>query len=179
MRHQWLIVAVMAALARPAAADALRLYSYDPNNEETRAAAGPLTFEFRQGLFHITMISVRATEAKATAYLKPAAERDLGPDGLRPLIGDAPQRDLYQVQPDQEGSALIAAFCPGARRAWMAFGKPRLGRDLRVFVLGPTPQGATVHVCRTFDFGFHGAWQLPPTNKVPPPIASESPFPRY
>ena len=179
MRKAWIWLAVVIALARPAAADALRLYSYDPLDDETRTVAGPLTFEFRQGLFSLTLISVRATEAKATAFLKTAGERALGPGGLKPLIGEAPQRDLYEVLQGEEGAAMIAAFCPGAKRAWMAFGRPRLSRDLRVYVLGTSPQGGEVHVCHKLNFSFHGAWRSPPANKTPPPITVESPLPRY
>lgn len=168
----------LAITASPAAA-ALRLYSYDPADAETRSAAGPLTFEFKAGLFRTTMISLRATEAQATAYLKPVGEKDLGPVGLTALIGAAPERDLYEVRSDHDGPALIAAFCPGATRAWAAFGTPRPNRSLRVFVLGPPAAGGAAHVCRTLNFTFHGAWQVPPTEKIPPRLAPESPFRRY
>ncbi len=177
MRAAWLVAAAITA-ASPALADATRLYSYDPADAETKTAAGPLTFEFHQGLFRLTMVSVRATEAQATANLKPAGERDLGPGGLTPLIGArAPERDLYEVRPDQEGAALIAALCPGATRAWMAFGRPRLNRDLRVYVLGA--EDGPARLCRKLSFAFHGAWRMPGGRRdalLPPPY---SPVPRF
>ena len=180
MARAFFVAAGLAMFATTAPADALRLYSYDPANAETKAAAGPLTFEFRQGLLRTTMVAVHATEAQATADLKSANERDIGPAGLTPLIGaGAPERDLYEVKPDQDGAALIAAFCPGATRAWMAFGKPRLYRDLRVYVLGPSDGGGPVRLCRTFDFSFHGAWRAPAGRGVTPDITPRSPLPRY
>lgn len=178
MRRRGVALALFAVIgARSAQADALRLYSYDPANAETRTAAGPLTFEFRQGLFRTTMISVRATEAQATAYLTPASDKDEAAFGLKALIASSFARDLYAVRGDQDGAALIAAFCPGATRAWMAFGRPHLNQGLRVLVLGPAPGGAKV--CRSLDFTFHGAWRAPPRDKIPPHLTPESPFSRF
>lgn len=156
------IAASCALWAGAAWADTVRLFSYDPANAQTRAAAGALTFEFKQRLVGTTMLNVRATEAQATAYLRPAPDKALGQAGLTPLIGPAAsERDLYEVLSSGEGPALISAFCPGARRAWMAFGRPRLNRDLRVFVLGDTASGGPVRLCRTLDFNFRGEWRLP------------------
>ena len=178
MRLRAFALAVFAVIGvRSAKADAMRLYSYDPANAETRAAAGPLTFEFRQGLFRTTMISLRATEAQATAYLTPTNDKDAAAYGLKTLIASSFARDLYEVRGDQDGAALIAAFCPGATRAWMAFGRPHLGQGLRVLVLGPAAGGAKV--CRTLDFTFHGAWRAPPRDKIPPRPTRESPFSRF
>ncbi len=138
------------------------MFSYDPANAETRAAAGPLTFEFNQGLMHVRMLSVRSTEAQATARLHPALDKALGPGGLTPLISaGSTERDLYEIMTADEGAALIAAFCPGAHRAWMSFSRPRLYGDLRVQVLGD--QSGVVRRCRTLDFNFHGEWRLPAT----------------
>ena len=157
--------ALFVAAALGGAQAAPRMFSYDPANSETRHSAGALTFEFNQKLTFITVLNVRATEGQATADLKPADEKALGRGGLSPLIGAAPERDLYQVQPTEEGGALISAFCPGARRAWMAIGRLRVNRDLRVFVLGDDAAGGAAHLCRTLDFTFHGEWRLPPGAK--------------
>ena len=178
MRRLALALALFAALgARPVKADATRLYSYDPANAETRTAAGPLTFEFRQGLLRTTMISVRATEAQATAYLDPVNDRDAAVLGLKTLTASSSARDIYAVRGDHDGAALIAAFCPGATRAWMAFGRPHADQGLRVLVLGPADGGAKV--CRTLDFDFHGAWRAPPQDKIPRRLTPESPFSRF
>ncbi len=171
--------ASLACLAGAARADSIRLYSYDPANAETRAAAGALTFEFKQRLIGTTMLSVRATEAQATAYLRPAADKALGPGGLSPLIGSkANERDLYEVQSKGDGAALISAFCPGAKKAWMVFGQPRQGRDLRVFVLGDSSDGGQARLCRTLDFSFHGEWRLPPAGGYDPNLLPAGRFPR-
>ncbi len=174
-----LAIVALLVLAPSARADAVRLYSYDPADPETRIAAGSLTFEFRQGLFHTTMMSVRATEAQATAELQPVRESDLNVTGLTPLIGaTATERDVYSIKSDREGAAMIAAFCPGSEKAWMAFGRPRLNRDLRVYVVGPSATGG-VRLCRTLNFSFHGDWRLPPVRKVPDAITAGTPLRRF
>ena len=156
------LLAAALALAGPAHASALRIFSYDPSDIETRHAAGAVTFEFNQRLVFTTVLRVLATEGQASADLKPAKEEALGRGGLSALIGPAPERDLYEVMPSGDGPAMVAAFCPGARRAWMAFGRLRANRDLRVFVLGDNAAGATARLCRTLAFSFHGEWRLPP-----------------
>jgi hypothetical protein len=155
------IALVFAALGGSAQAASLRMFSYDPANSETRRAAGPLTFQFRQKLVFTTILNMRSTMGQATAYLAPVDEKSLGV-GLSKLIGDnAPERDLYEVKPEADGAALIAAFCPGSKRAFMTFGRMRYERPLRIHVLGDAPAGGPAHLCRTFDFNFHGEWQLP------------------
>jgi len=154
--------AVAFALAAPARATSLRLFSYDPADSETRHAAGAVTFEFNQRLMFTTVLRVLATEGEARADLKPAKEEALGRGGLSALIGaGAPERDLYEVQAGDEGPAMIAAFCPGAKRAWMSFGRLKANRDLRVFVLGDDPARGGARLCRTLAFNFHGEWRLP------------------
>ncbi len=149
-------------LAAPVHAAALRIFSYDPADSETRHIAGGVTLEFKQHLTSTTVLRVLATEGQASADLKPAGARALGRGGLTALAGVAPERDLYEVQSTGEGPAMVAAFCPGATRAWMAFDRLRANRDLRVLVLGAASGSAAVHPCRTLNFSFHGEWRLPP-----------------
>ncbi|MEO8926541.1 MAG: hypothetical protein ABI306_05195 [Caulobacteraceae bacterium] len=175
----FLAAAVAVALAPAAHATTLRIFSYDPADSETRHAAGAVTFEFNQRLIFTTVRRVLATEGQASADLKPASEAALGRGGLSPLIGArAPERDLYEVQPGAEGSAMIAAFCPGARRAWMAFGRLRANQDLRVFVLGDNPAGGGARLCQTLAFSFHGEWRLPPGAKFDERQLEHPRFPR-
>ncbi|MDQ2860938.1 MAG: hypothetical protein M3T55_09475 [Pseudomonadota bacterium] len=156
------ITAAGVALTKSAQASALRIYSYDPADGDTRHAAGAVTFEFNQHLIFTTVLRILATEGQASADLKPAKEEALGRGGLTALIGaGAPERDLYEVLPSGDGPAMVAAFCPGARRAWMAIGRLKVDRDLRVFVLGENPGGGA-RLCRTLAFSFHGEWRLPP-----------------
>jgi hypothetical protein len=151
-----------------ARADSVHLYSYDPADAPTRQAAGPLTFAFRKSLLRVTVLKLMSTEAQATAYLRPADERALG-KGVTGTAGPAALRDraLYEVRPAEEGGALISAFCPGADRAWMAFGPIKLNRDLSVLVLG-APAGGPAKLCRTLAFRFHGEWLLPPGRPIDP-----------
>jgi hypothetical protein len=149
-----------------AQAAAHKMYSYDPANSETRHAAGGLTFEFEKKFVFNTILNLRSTMGQATAYLTPADERALGAS-LSSLIGDrAQERDLYEVKPEREGEALVSAYCPGSKRGFITFGRLRANRPLRVHVLGDNPAGGPARLCRTFDFTFHGEWQLP-TQGVP------------
>jgi hypothetical protein len=152
--------ALVMLLAAGEAAATVRMFAYDPANDETRHVAGPLTFEFNQKLIFTTLLSIKATEAEATADVKPVDEKVLGRGGLSALIGPTgPERDLYEVEPGEEGDAMIKAFCPDSKHGWVALGRIKAGRDLRVRVIGDTPEGG-VKLCHTFDFRFHGEWKI-------------------
>ncbi len=157
------LACALAALLAASPADASdHFFSYDPANDATRQTAGALTFEFRQKLIWVRVLSVRSTEGQATALLKPANERALGPGGLSRVIGPGGhERDLYQVEGADQGVEMIHAFCPGSTRAWMAFGHIAEGAPLRVLVIGDAPGGGPARLCQTFDFTFHGEWRLP------------------
>lgn len=164
------------ALGPGRAQAAIRMFAYDPANDETRHAAGPLTFEFRQKLVFTTLLRIRATEAKATAEVVPADEKVLGRGGLSALIGpNAPERDFFAVSSAQEGSAMIAAFCPGSTHAWVALGRLKANRNLRVHVIGDGAQG--IHLCHTFDFYYHGEWKALEPYKVDPREVLKPHFP--
>ena len=164
MRVAALLVAGVLALGPAAAEAAIRLYAYDPANAATREAAGGLTFEFKQKLIFNTVLSLRSTVGQAKAELAPADEKALG-GGLAPLIGEgAPERDLYEVKPEDDGEALVRALCPGeARRGFLAFGRLRANRPLRVHVLAVDGAGAP-RLCRTLDFQFRAEWPMPRDN---------------
>ena len=160
-------VAALVLAGGAARADSVHLFSYDPADATTRQAAGPLTFTFRKGLFHLTLLNLRSTEATATAYLKPADEKSLGLHGRSAAIAAAlAGRDLYRVEDAAEGSALVSAFCPGQGRAWMAFGPVRPNRDLTVMVIGAPAKGGEAVPCQTLKFSFHGEWTLPPGRTI-------------
>ncbi|HEY1427663.1 MAG TPA: hypothetical protein VGF50_13415 [Caulobacteraceae bacterium] len=153
--------ALMLGAAVPAAAG-VRIFSYDPANDATRKVAGDLTFEFNQRLIFTTVLNIHSTEGQASADLRPADEHALGPGGLSRIIGaNAQERDLYEVEPSAEGADLIRAFCPGSRRAWLAFGRLLEGQALRVRVVGDNPAGGPARLCHTFEFQFRGEWKLP------------------
>jgi hypothetical protein len=160
LRVAFLWLALLALASASPAAAAIRLFSYDPADAATRASSGALTFQFRQTLTFIRVQNVRATEGEAKAELRPADQGSLGPGGLGRVIGDAPERDLYEVLPTDEGDALTKALCPGSRHAWMAFGHLRANANLRVFVLGDNPKTGQARRCQTLAFSFHGEWKL-------------------
>lgn len=159
--------ALALAAAGPAAAG-VRIFSYDPANEVTRKIAGDLTFEFNQRLIFTTVLNIHSTEGEASADLKPADEHALGAGGLSRIIGaNAQERDLYEVEPSDDGKELIRAFCPGSHRAWLAFGRLVEARPLRVRVIGDDPAGGSARLCHTFEFAYRGEWKLPGAHGVP------------
>ena len=173
------IVLTAALVAGAADAAAIRMFSYDPADAETRAAAGPMTFQFRQGLLKSTILTVRSTEAEATIDLAPASQAALGGRGLSALAGpEAADRDLYVVRDADEGTALIAALCPGSKRGWLAIGRPRYGQSLGVDVLGDAPSGGA-RVCRKLAFTFHGEWRGPSQGRYDPRLSEPRPSGPY
>jgi hypothetical protein len=157
------LVAVALLAAGPSLAARIRMFSYDPADSETRAAAGPMTFQFKQGLLKSTILTLRSTEADATVDVAPAPESALGGVRLTTLAGpEAVDRDLYVIRPTDDGAALIAALCPGSKRGWLAIERPRYGQDLNMDVLGEAPSGGA-KLCRKLAFNFHGEWRRPDT----------------
>jgi hypothetical protein len=156
----------------------VRMFSYDPADAETRAAAGPMTFQFRQGLLKSTVLTVRSTEADATVDVAPAPESALGGVRLTALAGpEAADRDLYAIRSVDDGAALIAALCPGSKRGWLAIEQPRFGRDLGVDVLGDAPSGGA-KLCRKLAFNFHGEWRGPDSGKFDSRLLNHASGPR-
>lgn len=156
----------------------VRMFAYDPGNDETRRVAGPLTFEFQQRLVFTTLLKIRSTEAQATAVVTPADDKALGRGGLTALIGaNAPERDLFAIKDEAEGAAMISAFCPGSTHAWVAIGRIRANRDLRVHIIGDGPQPGQAHLCHTLDFYFHGEWKTEVPFEVNPAEVKKPHFP--
>jgi hypothetical protein len=160
-----LMALVPLALATSARAD-MHLYSYDPADDGSRDTAGPVTLQVRKGLLHTTVLNLRSTVAQATADLQPADEHALGGGGLAAVVppGDG-ERDLYEVQKKDEGPELVAALCPGASRAWLAFSRIGMDRDLKIAVIGAAP-GKPARLCHSLAYSFHGEWRAPPTGPI-------------
>ncbi len=159
------LAALLLLAAGASRAAQIRMFSYDPADAETRAAAGPMTFQFKQGLLKSTILTLRSTEADATVDVAPAPESALGGVRLTALAGpEAADRDLYVIRPADDGAALIAALCPGSAHGWLAIERPHYGRDLGVDVLGDGPAGRA-RLCRKLAFNFHGEWRVPDTGK--------------
>jgi hypothetical protein len=166
----WRRLLLGAALVSAAAGSAdakIRLFSYDPANQVTERTAGDLTFEFSQTLIFVKVLRIHSTEGHATAEVKPADEKVLGRGGLARLIGNfAPERDLYAVEPQDEGADMTAAFCPGSTQAWVAVGHIAENRPLNVWVLGDDPKGGPARVCAKLSFTFHGEWRAPDDSDI-------------
>jgi hypothetical protein len=184
--RRWLVLGVALALAASAgaASAAIRLFSYDPANKVTERTAGDLTFEFRQQLIFVTLLRVMSTEGQASADVKPVDEHALGHGGLSRLIGDtALERDVYQVEPQQQGADMIKAFCPGSDHAWLAVGHIAENRPLTVHVIGDNPAGGPTRLCATLKFTFRGEWRAPSDADIehhqatPPPPLPDVPGP--
>jgi len=157
-----------AFLAAGAAAAATHIYSYDPADAVTRDAAGPLTFQvYKPLLGPAKVLNLRSTVAAADADLKHATDRDLGPGGLAALIGPrATGRQVYEIEPTEQGAALISALCPGAKRAWMAFSGFGFNEPLMIAVVSAPAPPSKTKVCRTLAYDFHGEWSGPPTTPL-------------
>ncbi len=160
---------VALALAGPASA-AKHVYSYDSASPLTRKMTeNGLTFVFDKSLLNQKLLKLIETHDVGQADLKPASERELGPGGLTALIGrEAHERDLYEITGNGDGIALRRALCRGSDRAWLAFGKLRLGEDLRIQALGHDPVTGATRLCMTLDYSFHGEWVLPPVDLPQP-----------
>jgi hypothetical protein len=160
----------LALIATSPAMAAKHVYSYDSVTPITRKMTeNGLTFVFDKSLLNQRVMRLIETHDVGQADLKPAPEHDLGPGGLTALIGrEAHERDLYEIAPRGDGIALIHALCRGSDRAWLAFGKLKLGEDLRVQALGHDPATGTTRLCMTLDYSFHGEWALPPIDLPQP-----------
>jgi hypothetical protein len=161
------------ALAGPAAA-VKRIYSYDSANRltEQMTEAG-LTFVFDRSLMSTRVRQIIETNDVGYADVRPVSQSELGPGGLAALIGPgARERDLYEIEPAGDGLALIRALCPGADRAWLAFGALKLDQPLRIHALGHDAASGRSRKCITLDYTFHGQWALAPP-ELPQPDRSD------
>ena len=167
-----LMLAMLSALivaAGPAAA-ARHIYSYDSANPATeQMTEAGLTFIFQKGVMNTRVQRILETHDIGAADLRPASEQALGRGGLATIVGaDANERDLYEITDQENGKALRNALCRGSDRVWLAFGRLRIGQDLRIRALGHDPLTGKTRLCETLDYNFHGEW-LSPTPIMPQP----------
>jgi hypothetical protein len=165
------LLALLAGMVLASPAWAVkRIYSYDSANRltEQMTEAG-LTFVFDRTLMSTRVKEIIETNDVGHAEVRPAGQSVLGPGGLAALIGaDARERDLYEILPDGDGRALISALCPGADRAWLAFGPLRPEQPLRIHALGHDPATGRSRKCITLDYSYHGQWALAPPELLQP-----------
>ncbi|MGH7025558.1 MAG: hypothetical protein ACREEB_18480 [Caulobacteraceae bacterium] len=160
-------LALALVLAATSARAAIRQFSYDPADAETRAAAGPVTLVINQTMFGTRVLKLRSTLAKATADLARADIGALGRDAWSRAVGaKAPERDLYRILPGDDGAAFIAALCPGSKRGWLALTSVRYGDDVQAVVIGDDPAGGPARRCRALNFTFHGEWRAPSQRQI-------------
>ena len=171
---QAVVIACLAGLmlAGPAAASK-HIYSYDSANPltEQMTEAG-LTFIFERTFMSTRVERIVETHDVGAADVKPASEGELGPGGLTALIGNAPERSLYEIEPKGDGRALIRALCPGADRAFLAFGPITAEQPLRIRALARDAKTGSSRLCITLDYAFHGQWSVGPPD-LPQPDRSD------
>jgi hypothetical protein len=154
----------LVLLALPVAAQAGdRLYSYDPADAETRGRVDRgLTFLFDKGLFGFRVKEVMATQARASAFVEPVGEGELGERLDRLVPAGSGARELYRIVDREQGPGMVRAFCPGSSKGWMVFSPMRARSPLTVHVLGDDPSTGKAKLCTTLRFTFRGEWAPPP-----------------
>jgi hypothetical protein len=167
------IVCLAAALMAGPAEASKRIYSYDSANPltEQMTEAG-LTFVFDKSFMSTRVLQILETHDVGEADVRPASPDELGRGGLSALIGNAPERALYEIEPKANGRALINALCPGADHAWLAFGDLKAEEPLRIHALGHDPKTGQTRLCITLDYSFHGQWSIGPPD-LPQPDRSD------
>jgi hypothetical protein len=156
-----LVLAVAMAAAGQAQA-AQKIYSYVPADAATKKRIDSgLTFVFDKGVVGMRVKEVLATEAKARAALVPVGDKALGAPLSKVLPAGASEHDLYEVAAEDQGPAMVRAFCPGSTKGWLVFGPMRARRDLVVHALGDDPKTGTARLCATLNFEFRGEWAIP------------------
>ena len=158
------LIALTALLAAawPAAA-AQHIYSYDSVTPvTTQMTENGLSFIFDKSLLGVNVERIMETHDIGAADLRPASESALGRGGLRAIVGPhAPERDHYENTDQEKGKALRNALCRGSDHVWLAFGRLKVGQDLRVRALGHDPRTGQTRLCETLDYSFHGEWLMP------------------
>jgi hypothetical protein len=163
MKRAAVTLALSLALAAAGQAQAAqKIYSYVPADAATKKRIDSgLTFVFDKGLVGMRVKEILATEAKARAALIPVGDKELGTPLARVLPAGAGERDLYQVTAEDQGPAMVRAFCPGSTKGWLVFGPMRARRGLVVHALGDDPKTGAARLCATLNFEFRGEWAIP------------------
>lgn len=139
-----------------------RMVTFDSASPDARRLTGAgLTFVFSRSFFRTRILAVRATAVPVGIIPHPS--RDGRINGLLDgLMGpDRGRGELYEIDAEKgEGRVMIQAFCPGARRGWLAIGSVHARRPLRVHAFGDDGEGG-VRLCAAMDFSWRGEWTLP------------------
>ena len=156
------VALALAGAAGPASA-ARHIYSYDSATPvTTRMTESGLSFIFDKSLLGVTVHQLMETQNIGSADLRPVSDGVLGRGGVEAAVGpDARERDLYEISDQADGKALRNALCRGSDHVWLAFGRIKFGKDLRIRALGHDPATGKTRLCVTLDYTFRGEWSLP------------------
>jgi hypothetical protein len=166
------VLAFCAVVSTAGAARAdQRIYAYEPADPATRKALDTgLTIVFDKGLVGMRVREVLATAAKASVHVKPVGDKELGAKLETLLPRDAFSRELYRIEDEAEGPAMVRALCPGAAKGWLVFSPLRALDDLTLQVLGADPASGKAKVCATLHLKFRGEWRVPQTGPAQPTL---------
>ncbi|MCE3288383.1 MAG: hypothetical protein K0R83_395 [Caulobacter sp.] len=157
-----LAAASAVALAAPAQAADKRMVTFDSASSEARRLTGAgLTFVFTRQYFRTNILAVRATAVPVGVVPKASHDGAVNRQ-LDALMGpDGGKGELYEIDPEKaEGKVMIAAFCPGSTKGWLAVGPVYTRKPLRVHAFGDDGQGG-VKLCAAMDFTWRGEWMMP------------------
>ena len=151
-----------------------RIYSYDSATPVTqKLTENGLTFVFEKSPISTRVLSLMETHDVGAADLQPVNASALGAGGLGAVLGpDAHEHDLYLITTAKDGKALGRALCHGSDRVWLAFGRLKMGEDLRVDAIGRDAVTGKARLCVALDYNFHGEWALPPP-ELPQPSRAD------
>jgi hypothetical protein len=147
------------------------IFTYDAASDAARSLAETgLSFQFEGRLMGgYKLERIIQTGEQGSAVLRYSSDRDLGPGGLRAVLGKAPPvGGLYEIKPDAaDGRAFINAICPGAQRGWLVVGPLKRFHDLPVQVIGKDEGASSARHCTDLKFSFKSEIALPP-DRTPP-----------
>ncbi len=172
MRRLALLLALLAAAPSAQAAEQ-RIYSYDAADQKTRELIGSgLTFVFDKGLLAMRVKEILSTEARASIFVDPVGEKELGVrlDRLLPPADWA--GDIYRIADREQGPGMVRAFCSGSSKGWLIMTPLKANRRLIVHAVGDDPSGGPPRLCATLRFAFRGEWTTPPAIGVMPNMSN-------
>jgi hypothetical protein len=156
-------ILALGLIAAPAAMAAdRRMVTFDSASPDARRLTGAgLTFVFTRSFFRTRILAVRATAVPVGIIPRPSRDGQINGQ-LDSLMGpDRGRGELYEIDAEKgEGRVMIQAFCPGARRGWLAIGSVYARKPLRVHAFGDDGTGG-VRLCAAMDFSWRGEWTLP------------------
>ncbi len=169
-----LLLALAAGAAPTGALAGQAIYSYEPASDAARVLTDTgLSFLFETHLFGgQTIKRVIQTGDIGSADLARASDQDLGPGGLKAVLGGkAAAGELYQIEPEHEGAAFVNAVCPGAKQAWLVIGPLKRFETLTIQGVGKDAGARSARLCSTMVFSFRSDWRLP--ERTPPKVRGE------